>query len=583
MRISEETVEAVKNGTDITELVSSYIKLEKRGRNHVGLCPFHDEKTPSFTVSPDKQICHCFGCKKGGNVFQFYMEIENKTFTEAVRLLGKPLGIEIEAQEPAADDSDMQLIRMHEYLTDLYHHILMHTNEGQQALDYLTGRGFSADILRKEKIGIAPDMRDFTKNALSEKGYSMELAYQAGLISRNEENFSYYDRFNGRIMIPIRNHQGYIVGYTARSIDGREPKYLNTPETPIFQKRQLLYNLSDARKEIRKQDEVILMEGHLDVVKVKMTKVQHIVGLMGTALSEENIHTLNRLASNITFMFDGDEAGQNAQMTLGEQLLKSGANVYVLSIPKGLDPDEFIEQRGTEAFEALIKNERKHYIHFKADFLLEESLNNDMAFTNNLNTLTEHLKFVKDEVTKEKLLQHISSIYKIDKRSIESKVPAARQKSASNGQPVSAIRQVPLRERKERYFLRSLIKERELFIEFQDNIDEEVLTTPDYYVIFKGLCTYFDNYTVFDISSFSQYIEGELFSTVVELENILIHDDITREEINDYLEDLSGIRNSEKEKQSLYMQLQEAENNNDIELQAILAQKLNDLNIRYKR
>lgn len=583
MRISEETVEKVKSGTDITELVSSYIKLEKRGRNYVGLCPFHDEKTPSFSVSPDKQICHCFGCKKGGNVFQFYMEIENKSFAEAVRQLGKPLGVEIEAGEAQAPDSDMQLIRMHEYLTDLYHHILMHTNEGQQALDYLTGRGFSADIIRKEKIGIAPDMRNFTINALSEKGYSMELAYQAGLVSRNEENFSYYDRFSGRIMIPIRNHQGYIVGYTARSLDGREPKYLNTPETPIFQKRQLLYNLSDARKVIRKQDEVILMEGHLDVVKVKMTNVQNIVGLMGTALSEENIRTLNRLASNITFMFDGDEAGQNAQMSLGEQLLKSGANVYVISIPKGMDPDEFIESRGTAVFESLVKNERKHYIHFKADQLLEESLNNDMAFSTNLNVLADHMKFVKDEVTREKLLQHISSIYKIDKRSMESKVPASAGSSSIRTASGGTGRQLPLRERKERYFLRAMVKDRELFREFQDDIDEEVLTTPGYYVIFKGLCAYFDNQDSFDISSFSQYIDGGLFSTVVELDNMLIHDDITREEINDYLEDLSGIRNSEKEKQSLYIQLQEAENDNDIELQARLAQKLNDLNMRYKR
>src|SRR5699024_5708041 len=150
-------------------------------------------------------------------------------------------------------------------------------NEGQEALDYLTGRGFSSDILRREKIGLAPDMRDFTKNAVLDKGYSMELAYQAGLVSRNEDNFSYYDRFNGRIMIPIKNHQGYIVGYTARSLDNQEPKYLNTPETPIFQKRQLLYNLSDARKDIRKNDEVILMEGHLDIVKVKMTDISNII------------------------------------------------------------------------------------------------------------------------------------------------------------------------------------------------------------------------------------------------------------------------------------------------------------------
>lgn len=582
MRISDDTVETVKKGTDIIDLVSSYIKLEKRGRNYVGLCPFHDEKTPSFTVSPDKQICHCFGCKKGGNIFQFHMEIENKTFTESVRDLGMPLGIEIAREESNVDDTHMQMIRMHEYLTDLFHHILVNTNEGQEALDYLTERGFTADILRKEKIGLAPDMRDFTKNALLDKGYSMELAYQAGLISRNEENFSYYDRFNGRIMIPIRNHQGYIAGYTARSLEGKEPKYLNTPETPIFQKRQLLYNLSDARKEIRKNDEVILMEGHLDVVKVKMTDISNIIGLMGTALSSENINTLNRLASNVTLMFDGDEAGQSAQMDLGEQLLKSGLNVYVIIVPKGMDPDEYIEKNGRGKFESLVKNDKKHFIHFKSDFLLEESLNNDMAFTSNLNALAEHLKYVNDAMIKERLLQHISSRYKIDKRSLEDKIPVTNHQQA----PVrdqGTVRHLPLRARKERYFLRALMKDEDLFKDFQDNINEEVLTTPEYYVIFKGLCTYFDNYTEFDISSFSQYIDGELFSTALEMDSILINEDITKEEINDYLEDLSGIRYSEKEKQSLYMQLQEAENNNDIELQARLVQQLNELNIKYKR
>ncbi|WP_342389336.1 DNA primase [Salinicoccus bachuensis] len=581
MRIPDETVEAVKQGTDITELVSSYIKLEKRGRNYVGLCPFHNEKTPSFTVSPDKQICHCFGCKKGGNVLQFYMEVENVSFADAVRKLGKPLGIEIAATEQVANDSEMQLIRIHEYLTDLYHHILMHTKEGEGALKYLEDRGFSGDIIRKEKIGIAPDMRDFTKNALSDKGFSLELAFQAGVISRNEENFSYYDRFSGRIMIPIRNHQGYIVGYTARSMDGREPKYLNTPETSIFQKRRLLYNLSDARKDIRKQDEVILMEGHLDIIKVKMTDVNNVIGLMGTALSEQHIQVLNRLASNVTLMFDGDQAGQNAQLSLGADLLEGGLNVFIISMPKGMDPDEYIEKYGAEVFRNLVKNEKRHYIHFKAEHLLEESMNNDMAFSNNLKMLTDHLKHVKDQVIRERLIQHISQLYKVDRKSIEQNVP--NQAPPTSSGTVARPRQLPLRERKERYLLRALMKDRGLFLNFRDNISEEVLTAPRYYVIFKGLCTYFDKHDEFELSSFSQYIEGEYFSTAVEVEELLINADITTEEVNDYIEDLSGIRNSEKEKQSLYQQLQEAENSNDIELQIKLAQQLNEINSRYKR
>ncbi|MFA7743952.1 DNA primase [Salinicoccus roseus] len=581
MRIPDETVEAVKQETDITDLVSSYIKLEKRGRNYVGLCPFHNEKTPSFTVSPDKQICHCFGCKKGGNVLQFYMEVENVSFAEAVRKLGKPLGIEIAASEQVANDSEMQLIRIHEYMTDLYHHILMHTKEGEGALKYLEDRGFSGDIIRREKIGIAPDMRDFTKNALSDKGFSLELAFQAGVISRNEVNFSYYDRFSGRIMIPIRNHQGYIVGYTARSMDGREPKYLNTPETSIFQKRRLLYNLSDARKDIRKQDEVILMEGHLDIIKVKMTDVNNVIGLMGTALSEQHIQMLNRLASNVTLMFDGDQAGQAAQLSLGADLLEGGLNVFIISMPKGMDPDEYIEKYGAETFRDLVKNEKRHYIHFKAEHLLEESMNNDMAFSNNLKMLTDHLRHVKDQVIRERLIQHISELYKVDRKSIEQNVP--NQAAAPSSGTVARPRQLPLRERKERYLLRALMKDRDLFLNFQDNISEEVLTAPRYYVIFKGLCAYFDKHDEFELSSFSQYIEGEYFSTAVEVEELLINEDITTEEVNDYIEDLSGIRNSEKEKQTLYQQLQEAENSNDIELQIKLAQQLNEINSRYKR
>ena len=308
MKIPEETIENIRTQTDIIDLVSSYIKLERRGRNYVGLCPFHDEKTPSFSVSPDKQIAHCFGCKKGGNVFQFLMEIENISFTEAAKKLGEPLDIKIETGEIEVDQGDMSQIKMHEYMTDLYHHLLMNTNEGNQPLQYLLDRGFTTDLIRQEKIGFAPAMSYFAKNALLEQGYNEESAYQAGLLSRNEENFSYYDRFVGRIMIPIKNHQGNHIGFTARSIDGSEPKYLNTPETDIFKKRELFFNLSDARKHIRKMDNVILMEGHMDVLKVKMTNVQHIVGTMGTELSRENLTLLKRLSSNTTIMFDGDKA-----------------------------------------------------------------------------------------------------------------------------------------------------------------------------------------------------------------------------------------------------------------------------------
>lgn len=580
VNIPQQTIEYVKDRTDITELVSGYIKLEKRGRNYVGLCPFHNEKTPSFSVSPEKQICHCFGCKKGGNVFQFLMEIENISFSESVKRLGKPLGVEIAANESRVDDNDMQFIKMHEHITDLFHHILIHTNEGEAALSYLIERGFTSDIIKKEKIGLAPKMSSFTKNAILEKGFTEEAAFSAGLLSRNEENFSYYDRFVNRIMIPIKNHQDYVIGFTARSIDGSEPKYLNTPETKVFQKRHLLFNLSDARKSIRQQDEVILMEGHLDVLKVKSVNVENIVGLMGTALSDENINLLDRLATNVTLMFDGDNAGATATMSIGEQLLKHGLNTFVIQLPRGMDPDEFIVENGEEAFRNLVKNEKRHYVHFLSEKLLNESMHNDLAYSQNLGTLIDALKYVDDGAIKSRLIMHISERYDIEKSQIENKLPVRTTVKRESG--IQQIERLSIREKKERYFLKALINDKSLFEYCRDLIDDEVLTSQQYYGIFKGLCSYFDDHDTFEVSSFIQQIPNELLEVVINIDNLKIQSDVSRDEIDDYLNDLSGKRNSNREKKILFARLAEAEAENDIDLQASIMQQLLEINSRYK-
>ena len=580
MSIPQETIEYIRERTDITDLVSGYLKLEKRGRNYVGLCPFHDEKTPSFSVSPEKQICHCFGCKKGGNVFQFLMEIENISFAESVKRLGKPLGVDISANESRVDDDDMQFIKMHEHVSDLFHHILMHTNEGSTALNYLLERGFSSELLKREKIGLAPKMSTFTKNAILEKGFTEEAAYSAGLLSRNETNFSYYDRFVNRIMIPIKNHQNYIVGFTARSLDGSEPKYLNTPETKVFQKRHLMFNLSDARKSIRSQDEIILMEGHLDVLKVKSLNIENIVGLMGTALSDENINLLNRLASNVTLMFDGDGAGQRATVEIGETLLKHGLNTFVIQLPGGMDPDEYIETNGAEAFRYLVKNEKRHYIHFLSEKLLNESMNNDLAFSQNINTLTDLLTYVNDDAIKSRLILHISERYGMDKSQIESKLPV--RTSQKRESVIQHTEKLSIREKKERYFLKALINDKSLFEYSKDRVDREVLTSDHYYGIFKGLCNYFDTHDAFEVSSFIHQLPNELIEVVINIDNLRIQSEVSRDEIDDYLDDLSGQRNSTREKQILFARLREAEADNDIDLQAQLMQQLLEINTRYK-
>lgn len=581
MRIPEETITKIKNETDITELVASYIKLERRGRNYVGLCPFHDEKTPSFSVSPDKQIAHCFGCKKGGNVFQFLMEIESISFAEAAAKLGEPLNIKIDTESSNVAESDMTLIRMHDYMTDLYHHLLMNTNEGEKPLQYLLDRGFTTDLIRAEKIGFAPNMSYFAKNALLEQGYNEETAYQAGLLSRNEENFSYYDRFVGRIMIPIKNHQGHHIGYTARSIDGSEPKYLNTPETEIFKKRELFFNLNDARKYVRKLDNIILMEGHMDVLKVKMTKVKHIVATMGTELSQENINLLDRMSSNVTLMFDGDNAGRMATLKVGDTLLKRGLNVYVQKLPDKMDPDEYIEKFGAEAFERFIDEKQQHYLHLKAEVLKLDAKDNDMRMTQHLNQLADDLKYVKDQLTAEHLINTISSIFNVDKSAFSNKVPEpVKQVDYAPVAPVQ--KQMSLRQKKERYIVKIMMVHPSYLKEYKEELEPEVLTYRPYYDIIRGLCAYFEAHDVFDLSLALNYLDSALTDTLIELDSMSIHEDVSHSEINDYLEDLSGIRNSENEKQELYRKLEIAERENDLELQIKLTQEIVELNRNYK-
>ncbi|EHS05441.1 putative DNA primase [Staphylococcus lugdunensis VCU139] len=293
MRIEQSVINEIKEKTDILDLVSEYVKLEKRGRNYIGLCPFHDEKTPSFTVSEDKQICHCFGCKKGGNVFQFTQDIKDISFVEAVKELGARVNINVDigtpSETPQIASDDLKMIEMHELMQTYYQYALLKTVEGEEALNYLKQRGFTDELIQQRGIGYAPDNAHFCLDFLTKNDYDIELAYEAGLLSRNEENFSYYDRFRDRIMFPLNNAQGRIVGYSGRTYRNQEPKYLNSPETPIFQKRRLLYNLDYARKRIRKNDEVILLEGFMDVIKSDAAGLKHVVASMGTALSQEHI------------------------------------------------------------------------------------------------------------------------------------------------------------------------------------------------------------------------------------------------------------------------------------------------------
>ncbi|RNF41029.1 DNA primase [Planococcus salinus] len=371
-RVPEEVIEKVRSSTDIVDLVGEYVQLTKRGRNWFGLCPFHGESTPSFSVTADKQIFHCFGCGAGGNVITFLMDIENISFQDALARLGSRAGIEVEINSnpedssPAASKSDQQLISMHEFAAEMYHHILMNTEEGQSALDYLESRGFTHEMIEKNRIGWSLPEWNYMATALQRKGFSEEELVTSGLAIEREQSNGFFDRFRGRIMFPIMNENGKVIAFSGRVLEQskQEAKYMNSPESPIFQKSQVLYNVHQARNAIRKNRKIVLFEGFMDVIAAGKAGVHNALATMGTSLTAHHIRKMKRFAQEVVICFDGDDAGWEAAKRAAIALNEENFKVEVAVLPGKMDPDDFIREQGAEAFQERIIGKPHAFIAF---------------------------------------------------------------------------------------------------------------------------------------------------------------------------------------------------------------------------
>lgn len=579
MRIDQSVINEIKDKTDILDLVSEYVKLEKRGRNYIGLCPFHDEKTPSFTVSEDKQICHCFGCKKGGNVFQFTQEIKDVPFVEAVKELGERVNIKVDVgqtqynQQSQMASDDLKMIEMHELIRDYYHYALMKTVEGEEALNYLRQRDFTDELIKQRQIGYAPDSSHFCHDFLEKKGYDIELAYEAGLLSRNEENFSYYDRFRNRIMFPLKNAQGRIVGYSGRTYNNQEPKYLNSPETPIFQKRRLLYNLDKARKSIRQNDEIVLLEGFMDVIKSDYAGLKQVVASMGTQLSQEHMTFLKKLTNNITLMFDGDYAGREATLKTGQALLQQGLNVYVIQLPSGMDPDEYIGKYGNEAFLNFVAKDKKAFVLFKVESHQDEINNNDLAYERHFREATHDIAQVQSTILRNKLIQDVANIFNMSPEMIYHEIgsnnmpqvaPAEYGYSPQSGSQL--FNNLTKNEKAERALLKHFMKDKDTFINYYQKISDDDFTNKYFKSIFNILHDYFSEHDNYSISDVMQYIDSnELREAFIELDQYTLNDEPYENEIEDYILIINN--NDDESIESLNHKLREAYRIGDVELQ----------------
>lgn len=373
-RIPESFLDEIRNRVDIVELVSEYVHLKRSGRNYFGLCPFHAEKTPSFSVSPEKQIFHCFGCGVGGNVITFMMEIENLDFVEAVRVLARKAGLpfpepEGTEGETRADRERVSMREAYQLAARFYQYLLMHTDYGERARTYLRQRGVADDTITAFQLGYAPDAPDAVAKFLARRKFSLPLMEKAGLVFRSASRGTYVDRFRRRVMFPICDGQGQVVAFGGRIIGEGEPKYLNSPETPLFQKSALLFNLHRARKAIRKKQQVVLMEGYLDVVAAHQAGVENAVATLGTALSPEQARILRRNAEQVVICYDGDDAGMEAARKAGLLLREAGCLVKVALLPDGMDPDDVIRERGAAHFRDRILGEAVSFMAFTLRYL----------------------------------------------------------------------------------------------------------------------------------------------------------------------------------------------------------------------
>ncbi|HDJ7567623.1 DNA primase [Staphylococcus aureus] len=591
MRIDQSIINEIKDKTDILDLVSEYVKLEKRGRNYIGLCPFHDEKTPSFTVSEDKQICHCFGCKKGGNVFQFTQEIKDISFVEAVKELGDRVNVAVDIEATQSNSNvqiasdDLQMIEMHELIQEFYYYALTKTVEGEQALTYLQERGFTDALIKERGIGFAPDSSHFCHDFLQKKGYDIELAYEAGLLSRNEENFSYYDRFRNRIMFPLKNAQGRIVGYSGRTYTGQEPKYLNSPETPIFQKRKLLYNLDKARKSIRKLDEIVLLEGFMDVIKSDTAGLKNVVATMGTQLSDEHITFIRKLTSNITLMFDGDFAGSEATLKTGQNLLQQGLNVFVIQLPSGMDPDEYIGKYGNDAFTTFVKNDKKSFAHYKVSILKDEIAHNDLSYERYLKELSHDISLMKSSILQQKAINDVAPFFNVSPEQLANEIqfnqaPANYYPEDEYGgyiepEPIGMAQfdNLSRQEKAERAFLKHLMRDKDTFLNYYESVDKDNFTNQHFKYVFEVLHDFYAENDQYNISDAVQYVNSnELRETLISLEQYNLNDEPYENEIDDYVNVIN--EKGQETIESLNLKLREATRICDVELQKYYLQQI---------
>jgi DNA primase len=421
--ISQNTIQQILARLDIIDVIGGFVKLKKRGANYLGLCPFHNEKTPSFTVSATKELYKCFGCGKAGNAVSFLMEHEKYSYADALRWLANKYGIEIEETFQTDEQRQSQLAAdslyiINQFAQQFFTRQLFETEEGQDiGLAYFKERGFREDIIRKFQLGYSPEQKDaFTKEAIA-KQYNTELLLKTGLVaSRNEQ---LVDNYRGRVIFPVHNHSGKVLGFGARILKSKDkaPKYINSPENEIYVKSKILYGSYFARQAIDKADECLLVEGYTDIISLHQAGIENVVASGGTSLTPDQLRLIRKYSNNLTIIYDGDAAGVKAALRGLDLALEEGLNVKLVLIPDNDDPDSYVNKVGASAFKDFVKKNKKDFILFQLEVSLRDAGNDSAKKSEMVNRVAETISRINktEDFTKQQdYIKQCAEILKID-------------------------------------------------------------------------------------------------------------------------------------------------------------------------
>ena len=429
--ISPSTIQQILSRIDIIDIISSFVKLKKRGSNYLGLCPFHNEKTPSFTVSPSKEIYKCFGCGRSGNSISFLMEHEKYSYVESLRWLANKYNVEIEETETSPEIKQQQLLAdslyainnfAQKYFTD----ILFNTDEGQDVgLSYLKQRGFREDIIKKFQMGFNSSSRDNFAKAAIDSQFNLEYLQKSGLVTIRDEKPA--DNYRGRIIFPVHNQSGKIVGFGARLIKNNDkaPKYINTPENEIYIKSKLLYGSYFARMAIDKADECLLVEGYTDVIALHQAGIENVVASGGTSLTTDQLRLIKKYTNNLTIIYDGDAAGVKAALRGLDMALEEGLNVKLVLIPDKEDPDSYINKKGVSAFTDFVAANKKDFILFQLDIALKDAgddTNKRSVVVNQIAETISKINKAEDFTKQQDYIRKSAELLKIDESGLHNLV-----------------------------------------------------------------------------------------------------------------------------------------------------------------